>query len=64
MTKQEWIRCTMPEYLLDVSQRRGLLSERKARLFGAAVCRRIWELLDDARSREAAEVAERFAAER
>ena len=63
MTKQEWIRCTFPEDLLDVLQRRGLLSERKARLFGAAVCRRIWELLDDARSRKAAEVAERFADE-
>jgi hypothetical protein len=64
MTKQDWIRCTLPEDLLDVLQRRGLLSERKARLFGAAVCRRIWELLDDARSRKAAEVAERFADER
>jgi hypothetical protein len=45
----------MLEYLL----RRQ--SERKARLFACACCRRVWGRLPDPRSRDAIEVVERFA---
>jgi hypothetical protein len=39
----------------------GTFSERKAQLFVAASCRRVWSLLKDQRSRTAVEVSERFA---
>jgi hypothetical protein len=61
VTEAEWTACTSPEAMLDFVQGAGLLTNRKARLFSVAVCRRTWHLLSDERSRRAVEVAERYA---
>lgn len=59
MTEAEWLTCPDPHRLLDVLGDRP--SERKLRLFACACCRRHWHLLIDPRSRQAVEVAEKFA---
>jgi hypothetical protein len=61
MTESEWLAYTGPEKMLEALRVGGLLSERKARLFAAACCRRIWETLAYSESEEALLVAERFA---
>jgi hypothetical protein len=61
MTPEEWERCDDPREMLTFFKTRGPLSGRKLRLFGAACCRRRWPLLGDAASRQAVEVAERYA---
>jgi hypothetical protein len=61
MTEAEWLACTEPREMLEALQAGGLLPERKARLFAAACCRRIWPLLDEGPARRAVEVAERYA---
>jgi hypothetical protein len=60
MTEAEWLAATEPYGMLDFLRPKA--SVRKLRLFACGCCRQgVWPLLGDARSREAIEVAERFA---
>jgi hypothetical protein len=71
VTEAEWLDCTDPREMMDflygrTSKERmlaflkGRPSDRKARLFAVAVCRRSWHLLTDERGRRAVEVSERY----
>jgi hypothetical protein len=59
MIKADWLSCGNPAPMLAALEQRA--SDRKLRLFASACCRRIDLLLVDRRSREALDVAERFA---
>jgi hypothetical protein len=61
MTRDEWQGATEPQAMLTWLRESGKLSERNARLFSVAVCRRIWPLLTDERSRRAVDAAEAYA---
>jgi hypothetical protein len=59
VTEQEWLGSTKLELMLAYLD--GKVSERKFRLTECAFHRRFWHLLSDERSRQAVEVAERYA---
>jgi hypothetical protein len=53
MTEAEWLACDDPHNLREHVEARA--SPRKLRLFGAACCRTVWDLLVDERSPQAVE---------
>jgi hypothetical protein len=59
MTQQEWLECEEPIPMLDFLGDEA--SERKLRLFACLCCRQSWRRFSDERSRQAVEVAERYA---
>jgi hypothetical protein len=58
MTEQEWLECTHPASMLVHLD--GKATERKARLFCSACCRRVWDLLSSEGLRKAIAIAEEF----
>jgi hypothetical protein len=61
MTEAQWLTAKDPDVLLDYLEEQPVPpSERKARLFAVACCRRVWDLLSED-CREAVEVIERYA---
>jgi hypothetical protein len=61
MTEDEWNACFDPQKMLEFLSASRRASERKLRLFACTCCRRIWHLLSDERSRQAVEIAEKYA---
>ncbi len=59
MTEAEWLECNDPKPMLGIV--RVVEHPRKQRLFFCALCRFAWDLLVDSFSREAVDVAERYA---
>jgi hypothetical protein len=59
MTESEWLNATERRPMLEFLG--GRANDRQLRLFAAACCRRIWNLLADERLQTAVGVAERYA---
>lgn len=59
MTEAEWHTCRESSKMVEFIRLKT--SDRKLRLFACACCRRIWDLLVDARSQAAVEFAELYA---
>ena len=50
-----------PDWLIWIATRKGILDDRGLRLFACWSVRKIWDLLTDERSRNAVEIAEKYA---
>jgi hypothetical protein len=61
MTESEWLDAIDHGPMLEALQAAARASQRKVRLWSVACVRRVWPLLTDPRSRQAVEVAERYA---
>jgi hypothetical protein len=61
MTEAEWFASADPTAMLNFLGANGRLSERKARLFSVAACRRIWPLIRSRAYRNLVEAAEQYA---
>jgi hypothetical protein len=61
MTETDWWTSTDPTAMLAFLRTAGKFSERKARLFAVAVCRRLWHFLEHSESQKDVETAERYA---
>jgi hypothetical protein len=62
MTEQDWLLCVDPDTMLNPCIGTGRrFTNRIMRLFACACCRDIWPLFQDEASRNAVELAERFA---
>jgi hypothetical protein len=61
MTEADWLTGADPLPLLEFLRSRGVVSDRKARLFACACCRLIWPLIPEGPCRQVVEVSERFA---
>jgi hypothetical protein len=60
--EEVWLRDDLkPEWRIWVATRKSMVSDRVLRKFACACVRQVWHLLTDERSRNAVEVAERFA---
>lgn len=61
MTEQDWLKHpSLSQMLSHLASTKQLISSRKFRLLGCAICRLYWERVKDPRSRLAVEVVERF----
>ena len=58
MDELEWLTSTDPQAMLDFLRAADKLSERKARLFAVACCRRIWRHLKDKSRRRIVEAVQ------
>jgi hypothetical protein len=60
LQEADWLKSESPNAMLVRGYGLADFEERKLRLFGAACCRRIWDLLVDEQSRAVVEALERF----
>lgn len=61
MSEADWQSCSDPQAMLEVLRSSGNASDRKLRLFACACCRRVWNVIENERIREAIETAEQYA---